>query len=668
MDTHEDSDPSVPPNENWWLLSCLPYCPSQEDILREYKYFFGGPALPFSEVEDEEEAEPFYLDDSDFGKVPTIIRNRDPQASFNIRLSSNLPYVSEEDDDTEIYNCPEIRDRDEAKSAHGSEWARLLFGAPKCDDCGEQRVSIAPDAALRKRLCNPCLCARDEGMPIQAIEQMSLVNDMILKTLDQCVPPNADYTDPDHYVQADFDAVLEECVRLQVNVDIGIDGAESAMEEYKTTRRAYVATQLAHVRECNAWIIELHQHFRAEVEKLFDNQLKKIGKRLRREGFADVDITEAEWELRIVLDGEFHSRYTDFNEAIVRYTSLTRRNWQTIREPYRAIVQTHADRRRKQERETLVLNLISEHRKTTTPIAARIWPPNEALLAMAPFDGIVNLEPAYEAKDPSVLEEALNKGKSLIPSFVDRWISEIKEHAMNELLKPVQKNRVQSADVDPLELAINVFKCKGCGRGKCLTGWEKVALHMHHHPDGEVSNKIEWNYDGFRAVCVLLRELGLDRFKTTAREMDERDDRFVCVSCPNVSRREARNWREAVAHRVAHPKEKNTWKVKATGRVITATSTFTLNERVSRADVARHVVDEHKIRPPREEIDYFLFPKADESPLRRKLFSVQDEALFLCLNKCGNQRLMNEGGIKCINGININFRNRFLIETMFLED
>ncbi|KAK1223325.1 hypothetical protein PQX77_013802 [Marasmius sp. AFHP31] len=742
MDTHEDSDPSVPPNETWWILSCLPYCPSQEDILREYKYLYAGPALPFPEDEDEEEAEPFYLDDSDFGKIPTIIRNRDPQALFNIRLSSNLPFVSEEDDDTEIYNCPEIRDSDEAKSAlnfmtlhtrkraresvkkpapklknltrmlnlpqelvlqainrsfrtflssppsnpiwkrsfassigpsapacpddvDGWEWARLLFGAPKCDDCGEQRNSIAPDAALRKRLCNSCLCARDEGMPIHAIEQMSLVNDLILKTLDQCVPPNTDYTDPDHYVQADFDAVLEECVRLQVNVDTGIDGAELAMEEYKTTRRAYVATQLAHVRECNAWIIELHQHFRAEVERIFDNQLKLIGKRLRREGFAEVDIADADWELRTVLNGECHSRYTDFNEAIVRYTSLTRRNWQTIREPYRAIVQTHADKRRKQERETLVNNLISEHRKTTTPITARIWPPNEAFLTLAPFDGIINLEPTYEGKDPSVLEEALNRGKSLIPSFVNRWVSEINEHAMNELSKPVQKTRIQSADVDPLELAINVFKCKGCSRGKCLMGWEEVALHMHCHPEGDVSKKIEWNYDGFRGVCVLLRELGLDRFKTTAREMDERDDRFVCLSCPNVSRREARNWREAVAHRVAHPKEKNTWKVlpsrltamikKREGYPAYSENYWACNhchihlhplERVSRADAARHVVDEHKIRPPKEQIDYFFFPKADESPLRRKLFSVQDEALFLCLNKCGNQRLMNEGGIK----------------------
>ncbi|KAJ8086971.1 hypothetical protein PM082_005796 [Marasmius tenuissimus] len=255
--------------------------------------------------------------------------------------------------------------------------------------------------------------------------------------------------------------------------------------------------------------------------------------------------------------------------------------------------------------------------------------------------------------------------RGLTMGFPDRWVSEIKEHAMNELFKPVQKTRIQSADVDPLELAINVFKCKGCGRGKCLTGWEKVALHMHHHPDGEVSNKIEWNYDGFRAVCVLLRELGLDRFKTTAREMDERDDRFICVSCPNVSRREARNWREAVAHRVAHPMEKNTWKVvpsrltalikRREGYPGYSERYWACNhchihlhpsERVSRADVARHVVDEHKTRPPREEIDYFLFPKADESPLLRKLFSVQDEALFLCLNKCGNQRLMNEGGIK----------------------
>ena len=79
MDIHEDSEPS-PSDENWSLLSFLPYCPSKEDIARETKHLYGGIALPFAGNE-EEEVEPFYLDDSDFGKVPTVIVHRDPQAS-----------------------------------------------------------------------------------------------------------------------------------------------------------------------------------------------------------------------------------------------------------------------------------------------------------------------------------------------------------------------------------------------------------------------------------------------------------------------------------------------------------------------------------------------------------------------------------------------------------
>ena len=411
------------------------------------------------------------------------------------------------------------------------------------------------------------------------------------------IPPNVDNTEPDHFVQADFDAVLEECVRLQINIDTGIDGAESAMEEYKANRRVHVARQLAVSNSSHlSWdCTDLSSHNRSTYgnvtpglliytntssqnlkassksnfhgmsflvyAELFSSSLTvlySIVRLLRQEGFAAVDIRYA----RAHMDRERRSRDTDFNEEIVRYRTLTRKSeftsaiidrfanrhlsslldWQKIKGEYCTIVEGYAKQRRKREREELVRKLIDEHRATVRPITARTWPTNEALFTITPFSGIVDLAPIYEI--PDALEKALSEGKAIISSFIANWVSGIKDCAMNELFKPALKNKVPS-NIDPLQLAINVFRCS-CQHGRCLTGWENVALHMHRHIKGDLSS-IQWSLDGFDAVCELLKEVGLDRFTTSAKDMDERDDRFVCLSCPDVRRREARHWREAVS-------------------------------------------------------------------------------------------------------------------------
>jgi len=80
MGTHKALDLSSSSDRNWWLLSFLPYCPSKEDIAREYESFCGADTLDLPFNEELVSVEPFCLDDSDFGKIPTVIRDRDPEA------------------------------------------------------------------------------------------------------------------------------------------------------------------------------------------------------------------------------------------------------------------------------------------------------------------------------------------------------------------------------------------------------------------------------------------------------------------------------------------------------------------------------------------------------------------------------------------------------------
>ncbi|KAJ8085540.1 hypothetical protein PM082_004358 [Marasmius tenuissimus] len=282
---------------------------------------------------------------------------------------------------------------------------------------------------------------------------------------------------------------------------------------------------------------------------------------------------------------------------------------------------------------------------------------------MHPFDSLLNLAPIYN--NPSVAREAVKQAKDLIPSFVESWVSGIKKHMLNKLFIDVNKDNLPP-DIDPLQLAINVFCCS-CDQGVCLIGWEDVVQHMHYHRRqdlGCVSFRIEWSHDEFRAVCALIEELGLNRYMVSAKDMDRRDARFVCRSCPDIVRRDAWNWREAVAHRVAYTSEGNDWKVLRSpfASLVKRRETYPshsqdiwvcnhcpghLDQGVQRAEAIRHVMEEHSIRLPQEELDFFCSPDGTDTVAPRKPIRVPDEAQFICLDKqCKGLRVMNEKSVK----------------------
>jgi hypothetical protein len=107
------------------------------------------------------------------------------------------------------------------------------------------------------------------------------------------------------------------------------------------------------------------------------------------------------------------------------------------------------------------------------------------------------------------------------------------------------------ADEDALSLAISQFECVPCHQ-------RASGLHMLAHRcfglQRSRNHCPRFNEEGKKTVVTLLKSMGLG-MRTTALELDRRNDRFVCGQCPLVTflteevypqRRIIRDWRSCV--------------------------------------------------------------------------------------------------------------------------
>ncbi|KAK1223330.1 hypothetical protein PQX77_013807 [Marasmius sp. AFHP31] len=496
---------------------------------------------------------------------------------------------------TAIPTCPE--------DMNGWEWASLLFGAPVCDRhgqyCGDNTPYVYPDPSpvIRKRLCMTCFEARTTRIhdaPSDVVQRLSVVDGLVLETLYQHSIPQRDYI-PDYLINSDFETVLAEYTQLQGN------GDDVELERYKEGRRRYVDTHTKHVHECNRWLIDMGDRFWHELQTKFDDRLKRIMKHLRHEGFPEIDISTSRrrWRDRLeyLLDEEcfsdpYHGGGT-FNERLIRWSTLTRANWQKIREPYCDLIRRFARTRLQTEREEFVRQVVHDYRHEETSdvndASEQPRPPSQSPPANALA---IDFASAYsDSKDPSRsrLQEAFEQKKTLVLSVLGLQLSYTVWSARTQVFQLLNE---PSLGVDPLELAVSLIVRKtyqdstdpGGGATPLLhrlTGWEAVASNLDlflqtfqegdHHPDAfetmffPVDPIPAMRQLAFRTVCALLHVLDLDPRAALAKDLDDRDDRFVCLSCggsdsgsdlpgkegiSNSGRerswREAHSWREAV--------------------------------------------------------------------------------------------------------------------------
>ncbi|TFK69910.1 hypothetical protein BDN72DRAFT_959223 [Pluteus cervinus] len=118
-----------------------------------------------------------------------------------------------------------------------------------------------------------------------------------------------------------------------------------------------------------------------------------------------------------------------------------------------------------------------------------------------------------------------------------------------------------------LNLAISAFTCTSCPSiskdQDPLLGWEELAYHLGCYdldpydlcPSKKMLDEATPALSFFKSYSKVaydfVRQLGLDPLKTTARELDEIDARFVCGYCPiteKTSGRKALTWRGCIYH------------------------------------------------------------------------------------------------------------------------
>ena len=124
--------------------------------------------------------------------------------------------------------------------------------------------------------------------------------------------------------------------------------------------------------------------------------------------------------------------------------------------------------------------------------------------------------------------------------------------------RPAPPQSSESADI--LHLATAVFSCgsigTACSSSKLFIGWPEASTHhcrgyyaLAHHEEPQTKLQV---HRAAATAASIVKAAGLPVLTTTAAEMDERNLRFMCATCParhhakNVYGKPVFTWRSAV--------------------------------------------------------------------------------------------------------------------------
>ena len=211
-------------------------------------------------------------------------------------------------------------------------------------------------------------------------------------------------------------------------------------------------------------------------------------------------------------------------------------------------------------RAVVVSYVYDEYKMSLSPRSWPHLPSFERILHSEPFWSLYN-NPSGAPLDPA----SFASGKSQLPTIISAWRDELKDK-LTRLVpvqtmywdRPIHLDPEEIPPADPnLELATPVFTCYGCCEdgdysGSCLIGWDDVMNHlsclrMFRFGD----NPMSYSRIGHYTVMSVMRLLDLHTEKVTAKELDERNERFLCANCPiavfrGVCGHKAFTWRECV--------------------------------------------------------------------------------------------------------------------------
>ncbi|KAK7049723.1 hypothetical protein VNI00_005754 [Paramarasmius palmivorus] len=449
----------------------------------------------------------------------------------------------------------------------------------------------------------------------------------------------------------DLDNVIKEYTTLQNAVEQHVDGAESALEQWKIAKRAEVEARTNQVVKCRKWFIEAVKDYNDAREQRISKHKARIRSLLAREGFCTVDVDASEDEWMSINNSSLWPDWINYGYG--RVQRITHSKWKKDRYQYIPLVERARDERLLRERQLLVearkevaYDVITNVKKATKPSLWPYWPPTSLIRDTIPvFQDLIN-----SPSDKPITEQDCAEAIPLIQPFVDLWIA-----GMRKQYRGMIPHRTGTADtptnVDVLSLATSVFSCDetfDCRH--LLLSWEAVGTH-NHRIEHDQRSSTQFNESGSEAVFSLLRVLGLDPSRTLAVDMDARNDRFLCLACPShVKRRPVFNWREAVGHAFSEEHEQTRWYAlpekcasiirKCETDTITTSDVWCCNHcpehlesRVMRWYALNHVTKVHGIARPRPDIDYFYFPPSSGRPSRGlHMINIEAGGLYACMH------------------------------------
>ncbi|GBE82505.1 hypothetical protein SCP_0408890 [Sparassis crispa] len=336
------------------------------------------------------------------------------------------------------------------------------------------------------------------------------------------------------------------------------------LEEDSAQEKTFLSNQSARVKEiqdhaslCNKYTEEQAKS-RAEVrDDVRTTRLKAIIAKLRELGYGE-DLE--------AIRGISYRPLTE-NSHVRVPAKLTERAWQIMKGDVIAIMDTVKNERLRQQRRKstrlrleCIQKMANKHTMT--------FPRSAKSQCVPRFVDFANMPEFQEiVKAPGEDKIALNKFQALEPemsTIIRRWQDEAKAKLL-DLMKEDLKAEDVPEDVDPLLLAIVLFKCSGCNN---VLEYPTVVGHdcLHHCPSyyaqaaneydravQEVVRSERWDLRKLscgalpKRVRLLVEACGKDPLRTTKQDMDGLDERFWCEAFSRDGTRHIMSWRTAVS-------------------------------------------------------------------------------------------------------------------------
>ncbi|KAF8156868.1 hypothetical protein B0H34DRAFT_710942 [Crassisporium funariophilum] len=523
------------------------------------------------------------------------------------------------------------------------EWTSLLFGPNKCDDCSE--AAAMPEFACRTRLCTTCLGNRffhATHFPSILAERLSMGR-YTYRHDGMVYPTEIEYTYDPMYLEEDVEDMIQ-VYSFILHTTVGTPNAAEDVLENTTKVIAVALNKVEHAKLCERWCRDAYDKLHIQHQMLIPGQVKRCQRRLAH---LDLDL---EWK-------DIKASQEEIEQVLeeTRITHLTSKAFRYLLPDLHSAVKVTKNSRLAAERQQLIDarrgaindyydNACQQYLKPDT------WPYLPAKERLYDLDCISKYITSDSLELGEMPVELANE--DFIRQYTDTWMVDGKERVLSTL-SAAEENRLDKTRLD-LDLATAVFVCSSnsCyeSSGTALFGWKDAGLHlnciydMYYQPHLGHGHELgpRFSAEGHRAVVFVLELLGLDPASTAANDPLLSRARFICTACvmwkeAGVRKgRHALTWKESVSHFMkmcdrAHespsfavlteeatkivlfhedpypPPSDRSWSCKLCPQH--------WKDRVKRAEVVAHVQDEHSIRYPVTDVDFFYFPKTTGRPI-----------------------------------------------------